>query len=285
MYFGYPEGLENAPMAAVQAGLSIIEAVIKTNLDWEAAGRSQLKIRIGIHTGLVVVDEHLALGDTVNIAARLEGLAPHNGLVISPQTLKLVQGWFEFKSTGKHSLKGISEPMEVFQVLRETAVKTPLEAAKSRGLSPLVGRQSELSLLKKSWAQTKKGKGHLTLLNGEAGIGKSRLVDAMKEQIKKDSDSWLAEARCSLYHRNSAFYPIIELLEKIVLQFEPQDLPETKLTKLKDFLLETDLDFQPAMALFAEFLSIPSEQFPPTVMSPFAKKQRIMEGLDSAISL
>jgi class 3 adenylate cyclase len=279
VYFGYPEGLEDAPKVSIQAGLSCIEAIVKANRDWETEGRNPLKIRIGIHTGLVVVDDHLALGDTVNIAARLEALAPHNGMVISNQTLKLAQGWFEFESLGEHSLKGISEPMEVFRVLKETGAKSPLEAAKSRGLSPLVGRQAELDVLKAHWLQAKTGQGDLTLLNGEAGIGKSRLVDAIKEQIILDGDIWVAEARCSAYHRNSSFYPIIDLLGRAVLQFEQNDPPEAKLKKLKDFLQDTDLDLQLAMPLFAEFLSIPSEEYPPPMMSPFAKKQKRLEGL------
>jgi tetratricopeptide (TPR) repeat protein len=283
VYFGYPEGLEDAPKVGVRTGLGIIEAVTHANHQWEAAGKTSIKIRIGIHTGLVVVDDQMALGETVNIAARLEGLAPHNGLVISPQTLKLVHGWFEIKSTGKHTLKGISEPMEVFQVLHESGAVTRLDIAKSRGLSPLVGRQRELNTITDHWEMAKNGNGNLLLLNGEAGIGKSRLVDTLEHQISTEPDSWLAAARCSAYQQNSAFHPIIELFEKSLLQFEANDDSEDKLNKLERFLLHSSLDFKTAMPLFAEFFSIPSEQFPPPVMSPFAKRQRIMEGLTQAL--
>ncbi len=279
VYFGYPEGLEDAPKLGVQAGLGILKAVADANQGWEAAGKTTIEIRIGIHTGLVVVDDHLALGETVNIAARLEGLAPHNGLVITPQTLDLVKGWFQVKSIGKLTLKGISEPMEIFQVLSESGAKTRLEAAKSRGLSPLVGRTDELRALEKCWEQAKSGKGNLILINGEAGIGKSRLVDTMEELIVRDRTSWFAAARCSAYQSNSAFYPIIEMFEKYLFQLETTDSPEDKLIKLEGLLLETKLDFKPEMCLLAEFLSITTDQFPQLVMSPFAKRQKTMDSL------
>jgi len=108
VYFGYPVGLEDAPVAGVRAGLGILEAIALANQQWQAEGKTEIKVRIGIHSGLAVVDDHLALGKTVNVAARLEGLAPHNGLVISPNTMNLVQGWFEVKSLGNQTLKGIS---------------------------------------------------------------------------------------------------------------------------------------------------------------------------------
>ena len=282
VYFGYPRGLEDAPRAGVRTGLGILEAVAKANLDWEAAGKTSIKVRIGIHTGLVVVDDHLALGDTVNIAARLEGLAPHNSLVISPQTLSLVQGWYEVKNMGEHVLKGISEPMEVFEVLGESGAKTSLEVAKGKGLSPLVGRQDELNTLRQYWMEAKRGKGRLLLLNGEAGIGKSRLVDTLVEQVAQEPDMRVLVARCSTYFSNSAFHPLIELLEQVVLQFESKNASEDKLNKLEAFVLQSRLDYKTTMSLFAEFLSIPSEAFPPLVMSPVAKRQRTMERLTQA---
>lgn len=283
VYFGYPEGMEDAPKVGIQAGLAIIEAVNAANKRWVDEGKAAIKIRLGIHTGLVVVDDHLALGETVNIAARLEGLAPHNGLVVSPQTMSLIQGWFEVKSTGMHNLKGISEPMEVFQVLKESGVKTRLDIAKGKGLSPLVGRENELTLLKKHWTQAKKGNGSVVLLNGEAGIGKSRLVDTMEEYIKQESNSLLLEARCSPYQSNSAFQPIIELIQNGVLQIESNEGSEERLKKLELFLKQSNLDFELAMPLFAEFLSIPSKEYSPLHMSPFAKRQKIMESVTQAL--
>ncbi|WP_297707944.1 adenylate/guanylate cyclase domain-containing protein, partial [uncultured Eudoraea sp.] len=283
VYFGYPEGMEDASKVGTQAGLAIIEAVNVANKRWVDEGKTAIKIRLGIHTGLVIVDDHLALGETVNIAARLEGLAPHNGLVVSPQTMSLIQGWFEVKSTGTHILKGISEPMEVFQVLKESGVKTRLDIAKGKGLSPLVGRENELTLLKKHWTQAKKGNGSSVLINGEAGIGKSRLVDTLEEYITRESDGLLLEARCSPYQSNSAFQPIIELIQNGLLQIEPKDDSENKLQKLELFLKQSNLDFELAMPLFAEFLSIASKEYSPPLMSPFAKRQKIMEGVTQAL--
>jgi len=279
VYFGYPEGLEDAPKLGIQAGLNILEAMANANRQWEAENRRKVKVRIGIHTGLVVVDDHLALGETVNIAARLEGLAPHNGLVISPQTLSLAQGWFEVKNMGKHMLKGISEPMEIFQVLHQTAVKTRLDIAKSRGLSPLVGREKELHTLIDGWEKAKKGDGNVVFIGGEPGIGKSRLVDTLEGQIASDRECWAAIARCSEYQRNSAFYPLIEWLEGDLLEFETSDDPPRKLHKLEQFLKSGSLDQRMAMPLFAEFLSIPSEHHMPLMISPAAKRQRIIEAL------
>ncbi|MGB5386410.1 MAG: AAA family ATPase [Eudoraea sp.] len=283
VYFGYPEGMEDASKVGTQAGLAIIEAVNAANKRWVDEGKTAIKIRLGIHTGLVIVDDHLALGETVNIAARLEGLAPHNGLVVSPQTMSLIQGWFEVKSTGTHVLKGISEPMEVFHVLKESGVKTRLDIAKGKGLSPLVGRESELTLLKKFWTQAKKGNGSAVLINGEAGIGKSRLVDTIEEYIKQESDGFFLEARCSVHQRNSAFQPIIEMIQNELLHIEPKDDSENKLQKLELFLKQSTLDFELAMPLFVEFLSIPSKKYPPLLMSPFAKRQKIMEGVTQVL--
>ncbi|MCH2451458.1 MAG: AAA family ATPase [Gracilimonas sp.] len=283
IYFGYPEGLEDASKVSIQAGLSIIEAVKAANKRWIDEGKTSIKVRIGIHTGLVIVDDHLALGETVNIAARLEGLAPHNGLVISRQTMDLIQGWFEIKSTGKHVLKGISEPIEVFQVLKESGAKTRLDIAKGRGLSPLVGRESELLQLIKYWSQAKNGNGNLVLLNGEAGIGKSRLVDSIAEHITQNPEGFFLEARCSTYRNNSAFHPIIELFQNGLLQFEPSDGTEEKLSKLGRYLKKSSFDFDMAMPLFVEFLGINSEKFPPLHMSPFAKRERIMESITQAM--
>ena len=184
VYFGYPEGLEDAPRAGVKCGLGILDEITKANKNWISAGKTTIEVRIGVHTGLVVVDDHLALGETVNIASRLEGLAPHNGLVVSPQTLRLIYGWFEVKSLGEQRLKGISEPMEIYQVLHESGAITHMDVAKSWGLSPLVGRQNELDILLEHWEKAKKGNSSLILLYGEAGIGKSRLVDTLEEKYQ-----------------------------------------------------------------------------------------------------
>jgi len=283
VYFGYPQGLEDAPRSGVKAGLGILGAVARANREWKSEGKTEIKVRIGIHTGLVVVDDHLAVGETVNIAARLEGLAPHNGLVISPKTLKLVQGWFEVESLGELPIKGISRPMEIFQVLKESPAQTRLDVAKGQGLSPLVGREKELHFLKEKWTQARNGEGNLVLINGEAGIGKTRLVDSLEQMAKEGTDVIFTIARCSAYHLNSAFYPLVNWLGSQLLQFEPKDSMEAKQEKLMGFLVQCGMDTGTSMPLLAEFLSVSSDQFPPLVMSPVAKRQQTMETLGQVL--
>lgn len=278
VYFGYPEGLEDAPKVSIQAGLAMIKALKKSNEKWSQEGKPAIEMRIGIHTGLVVVDDHLALGETVNIAARLEGLAPPNGMVVSSQTHRLIQGWFVVKSIGKPVLKGISAPMEVFQILSESEAKSPLDIAKRRGLSPLVGRDKELQYLLDIWSKTKIEIAEPILVTGEAGIGKSRLVDALEHQVGSSSDSILMEARCSAYKIQTAFYPILELIKNELSTPEDDSDSEKKMAKLKQYLKDAAMDLDILMPLFAEYLSIHSENYPILDMSPFAKRQRIMEG-------
>ena len=277
VYFGYPEGLENAAITGVQTGLAIIEAMWKVRKRWETGEGIYVKIRIGMHTGIVIVDEHLALGETVNIAARLEGLAPHNGLVISQQTYHLIKGWFEVRSIGKKMLKGITEPMEIFEVLKETGAKTRLDIARGKGLSPLVGREHELQQLHERWKQAKSGQGMSALLIGEAGIGKSRLIDQLEKEILSDSKGLVFEARCSTYHLYSAFHPLLELIQNDLLQIKAGDTNLQRAEKLKTFFCKELSDLDYTIPLFAEYLGISSDEFPPLPMSPFAKRQKIME--------
>ena len=289
VYFGYPKGLEDAPNSAVRAGLGILEAVEEANKQLEKEGKEgkegkeAIKVRIGIHTGLVVVDDHLALGKTTNIAARLEGLAPENGLVISPETLKLVQGWFETTSIGTYQLKGISKPTDVYQVLHESGARTRIDIARRKGLSPLIGRKKERDLLWKYWEEAKKGKGSLTLIVGEAGIGKSRLVDAFKLRVAEEPKSWLTEIRCSSYHINSPLYPIIDFLENAILQYDSVDDTRSKLVKLEGFLVQTGFDLQATKPLFAEYLSLSADDLSQLNISPGAKKQKMIKALVESI--
>lgn len=282
VYFGYPIGLEDAPKASIHAGLGIIKAVHLANQEWAAAGRTQIDIRIGINSGLVVVDDFLALGDTVNIAARLEGLAPKNALVISSHTQALAKNWFEFNTLGYQKLKGIQEPLEVFQVLGAKGQTNRIEIAKKIGLSPLLGRDIEVKLLRSSWEATKLGKGQVILLNGEAGIGKSRLVEVVKSWAKEEKEIKLS-LYCSAYHLNTPFYPLIDLLENRILLFEPTENAQSKVQKLENWLEKSRLPKKEYLSVFADFLGIPPSAlgqalYHPLPLTPAGKKKRFIEG-------
>src|SRR5262245_278696 len=188
VYFGYPLAHEDDAQRAVRAGLGMLDALgqLTTRLGQERG--VHLAARLGIHTGLVVVgdvgggarQEQLALGETPNLAARLQGIAAPNTLVISAATFQLLSGFFACQSLGTQSLKGLAQPIEVYQVLHESMARSRLEAVASTGLTPLVGREQEVRLLLERWAQVKDGFGQVVLLSGEGGIGKSRLAQVLK---------------------------------------------------------------------------------------------------------
>src|SRR5262245_51666456 len=189
VYFGYPLAHEDDAQRAVRAGLGMVEAIGQLNIHLAQARGVQLAVRLGAHTGLVVVgnvgggtrQEQLALGEPPNLAARLQGMAAPNTLVISAATLPLLGGFFTSQSLGPSLLKGLAQPLEVYQVLHESTARSRLDVAGSTGLTPLVGRAQEVELLRERWAHVQEGLGQVVLLSGEAGIGKSRLVQMLQE--------------------------------------------------------------------------------------------------------
>src|SRR5206468_1333022 len=184
IYFGYPQAHEDDAHRAVRTGLGILAAMEDLYTRLQQDKGIQLALRVGIHTGLVVVgamgsgdrQEQLALGETPNIAARIQGLAAPNTVVISDVTSRLVEGYFACQDLGAQTLRGVAEPVHVYRVLQESGARGRLDAAMTRGLTPLVGRESEVTLLLERWEQVKAGQGQVVLLTGDAGIGKSRLV-------------------------------------------------------------------------------------------------------------
>jgi hypothetical protein len=178
--------------------------------------------------------EHLALGDTPNLAARLQGLAAPDTVVISDATARLVQGYFTCRDLGTQTLKGVDTPVRVFQMVGESAAQSRLDVAATHGLTPLVGREAEITLLRERWAQSAEGLGQVVLLSGEAGIGKSRLVRVLTERVVDDGVPRLT-LRCSPYHTNSAFYPVIEHLQRL-LHWHHEAPPEVRLTTLEQAL-------------------------------------------------
>jgi class 3 adenylate cyclase len=299
VYFGYPLAHEDDAQRAVRTGLGIVEALgqLNTHLAQEglrpAPTQSRqrgvhLAVRLGIHTGLVVVgevgggtrQEQLALGETPNLAARLQGIAAPNTLVISAATLQLLGGFFACQSLGPQLLRGLPQSLEVYQVLSESTARSRLEAAGSTGLTPLVGREQEVALLRELWAQVKDGLGQVVLLSGEAGIGKSRLVQVLKEHVAAEPQAWLTPCQCSPYYQNTALYPMIDLLERVALRFEREESPQQKLSKLEGFLVQYGLPLAETMPLFAALLSLPlTADYAPLTLSPEQQKQKTMQAL------
>ena len=288
VYFGYPQAHEDDAQRAVRSGLGILEAMVQLNTRLEQERGVQLAVRLGIHTGLVVVGEmgggthheQLALGETPNLAARLQGIAAPNTVVISTATYQLLRGFFACRSLGTPVLKGFAQSLEVYQVLSESMARSRLEAAGGASLTPLVGRESEVTLLQERWAQVKDGLGQVVLLSGEAGIGKSRLVQVLKEHVAAGPQAWLTPCQCSPYHQNTALYPLIDLLERVALRFDREESPEQKLRKLEGFLVQYGLPLAEAVPLFAALLSLPlAADYAPLTMSPEQQKQKTLQAL------
>jgi predicted ATPase/class 3 adenylate cyclase len=316
VYCGYPQAHEDDAPRAVRSGIGLVEAMAKLNARLAREHGLRLSIRVGIHTGLVVVGEigsggrheQLAMGETPNVAARLQGLAAPDTVVISASTFRLVQGLFECRQLGPQTLKGVSTPVPVYQVIRESVTQSRLEVAGPAGLTPLVGREQEVGLLLERWAQVKDGLGQVVWLSGEAGIGKSRLVQVLKDHVAHEPHlRW--ECRCSPYYQNSAFYPLIDLFQR-ALRLTSDDAPDDKLRKLEEALALTPSpamrekdevrgsDWQPISSLtpalsqrereerlemvplFAALLSLPlPERYPALSMPPQRLKQKTMEAV------
>jgi class 3 adenylate cyclase/predicted ATPase len=288
VYFGYPLAHEDDAPRAVRAGLGMVEALGQLNVRLQQDQGVELAVRLGIHTGLVVVgevgggarQEQLALGETPNLAARLQGIAAPNTVVTSAATVQLLGGFFTCQSLGTPALKGLAKPLEVYRVLHESTARSRLEAAGSTGLTPLVGREQEVGLLRARWAQVKDGMGQVILLSGEAGIGKSRLVQVLTEHVAAEPQAWLTPCQCSPYYQNTALYPMIELLERVALRFEREESPQQKFRKLEGFLVQYGLPLTEAVPLFAALLSLPlGTNYAPLTVSPEQQKQQTLHAL------
>jgi TOMM system kinase/cyclase fusion protein len=288
VYFGYPLAHEDDAQRAVRAGLGMIEAVGQLNTRLAQERGVQLAVRLGIHTGLVVVgdvgggsrQEQLALGETPNLAARLQGIAAPNTLVISAATFQLLGGFFACQPLGTPLLKGFAQPLAVYRVLYESMARSRLEAVGSTGWTPLVGREQEVGLLLARWAQVKDGLGQVVLLSGEAGIGKSRLVQVLQAHVAAEPQAWLTPCQCSPYYQNTALYPMIDLLERVALRFEREESPSQKLDKLEGFLVQYGLPLSEVVPLFATLLSLPlPATYAPRIMTPEQQKQQTLHAL------
>jgi hypothetical protein len=265
--------------------LGILAALGDLNQELHQAKGIQLAIRIGVNTGLVVIgemggsgrQEQLALGEVPNIAARIQGLAVPNTITISEATSRLVEGYFTCESLGEHVLRGVSQPLNIYRVLGTSGVHSRLDIASARGLTPLVGRESEVTLLLERWEQVKAGHGQVVLLTGDAGIGKSRLVQTLKEHVAHEPHiRW--ECRSAEYSQNTALFPLIELFQRL-LQFEAHETPDAKLEKLEHALSQYRVPLAESMPLLAPVLSLPlpENRYPLLNLSPQRQRQKTLE--------
>src|SRR5450432_3005243 len=286
-YFGYPQAHEHDAERAVQAGLAIVEAAPKL----VTAAGSPMQVRVGIATGLVVVgdligsgeaQERGVVGDTPNLAARLQGLAEPNMVVIAEGARRLLWNLFELEDLGAKDLKGIAGPVRAWAALRASSAEGRFEALHTAGLTALVGREEELELFLRRWSRAKRGEGQVVLLSGEAGIGKSRLTAALLERLAAEPHTRLRYF-CAPQHADSAFHPIIGQMERAA-GLAHDDKPQAKLDKLDAVLVQTSTSTEDA-ALFAEMLSLPNDgRYPALDSAPEQRRQRTLEALTSQLA-
>jgi class 3 adenylate cyclase/predicted ATPase len=278
-YFGYPQAHEHDAERAVQTGLALVEAVPKLTT---AAG-VPLRVRIGIATGLVVVgdligagaaQEQAVVGETPNLAARLQALAEPGTVVIAASTRRLTSGLFEYRDLGTVSVKGFGDPVQVWRVTGASAVESRFEALRAT-TTPLIGRDEEIELLMRRWERAKRGEGQVVLISGEPGIGKSRIAQTVLERISAEPHTRLRYF-CSPHHQDSALYPSITQLERAA-GFRRDDSDEQRLDKLEAILAQGTNDLTGAVPLLAELLSIPTGgRYRPLTLTPQKRKEKTL---------
>jgi class 3 adenylate cyclase/predicted ATPase len=280
-YFGYPRAHEDDAEQAIRAGLGLVDAVRRLDV-----GPIKLQARVGIATGVVVIgdligegaaQEQSVIGETPNVAARLQALAEPSSVVVAASTRRLVGNFFEFRDLGFFEVKGIAAPVPAWQVIRPRDATSRFEALHGSILSPLIGRKEEIELLLRRWERAKAGNGQVVFLSGEPGIGKSRIIAELEKRLQVEPHLRLRFS-CSAYYADSALFPFIEQLSR-ASGFASEDPPAVKLEKLNAVLARaapSDED----VACLADLLGLPtSERYPLPNLSPRRKKERTLEAL------
>jgi len=285
VYFGWPTAHEDDVERAARAALAIILAVKGV------AAPAPLRVRIGIATGPVVVGEtgagdasvpKMAVGETPNLAARVQGLAGPDEVVIAAASRRLLSAGFDLEDMGEHVLKGIVEPVRAFRLLAARPVPDRFEAARGTRLTPLVGRESELALLFDRWQHATEGHGQAIVLSGEPGMGKSRIVRAFRDRITAEGPTWV-QYQCSPFFTNTAFYPVTEQLKRAA-GFDDEESADVRLDKLESLLDRWGGAVADAPALLAALLSVPSEtRYPRLDLSPLRQKERTIEVVSQTV--
>jgi len=279
-YFGYPQAHEDDAERAVRAGLALVGA--NTKLD--AGPGTALQMRVGIATGLVVVGDLIAddpahefevVGETPNLAARLQALAEPGAVVIASSTRRLTGGLFEYRDLGAVALKGFAEDVPAWQVLGEGTAESRFEALHATTTTRLVGREEEIGLLLHRWEQAKRGDGCVVLVSGEPGIGKSRIAETILDRLSSEPHTRLRYF-CSPHHQDSALHPSITQLRRAA-GFRRDDTDEQRLVKLEAVLAQATIDLGEAVPLLAELLSIPSgDRYPSLNLTPQKRKEKTL---------
>ncbi len=290
-YFGYPLAHEDDAERAVRAGMSIVAAMDELNESLRGIYDVNISVRVGIATGLVVVGglvrdghsrESTAIGETPNLAARLQSLAEPNAIVIASATRGLLGERFEYRDLGNHRMKGFSKPIQVWQVVDRLDVEPDFDLPRQAQMTPFVNRETEVALLLDRWGLVRDGEGQLIMVSGEPGIGKSRIALALQSRIAKEAHS-VVRYHCSPFHRNSALHPIVEQITRAA-RLDRQDSDARKLDKLESLFAKIGLRGDKSIPLFATLLSISTEgRYPQTDLSPQRQKESILQALVDAL--
>ena len=282
-YFGYPQAHEDDAEQALRAGLALVDAVpnLQTRVD------VPLQVRVGIATGIAVVgdligegasQEQAVVGDTPNLAARLQALAEPGTVVISASTRRLTAGHFEYRDLGAVEVKGWAEPIMAWQVLRTSGVESRFEAQHDSKLTPLFGRDEEIDLLLRRWRLATQGEGRVVVLTGDPGIGKSHIALALQERLQAEPHTSL-HYFCSAHYANSALFPFIGQLERAA-RFKRGNSPAEKLAKLETLIVQSTVDGDQTVALLANLLSLPpSDRYRLPELSPQSLKSKTLAAL------